>query len=293
MSTDDSLIQNTNHTHPFKLCNQLNLAGCGVNTLPDFVRNYVNNEIQTAGYNYSLPLDPCDFDTINMSWILSISDLSLLDLITADQVLSIMPCEIYIQMPSEFLSDRNIAEALTHSYWFGSNGHCQYNESRVLDCADANRTILNYTTPVHMEECFYPFAPSKYETPIQELVDAGFTNCGLSCDFYPYGGDIQNLDVFNFAASMIALVFGVAYFMNVLLALKQKKSKRLCELSLSFDIPIMIALWVLILTIILVIPSIFGKDYFACEEGSNAVVADPLYETNMHCFISGQVLLVA
>eukprot|EP01084_Bolivina_argentea_P239042 401717_1 len=52
----------------FQLCTKLNLAGCGTNTLNPFIRSYVNNEIQILGYNYSLPLDPCDFDTINMSW---------------------------------------------------------------------------------------------------------------------------------------------------------------------------------------------------------------------------------
>eukprot|EP01084_Bolivina_argentea_P239043 401718_1 len=56
------------HNQKNKVCTKLNLAGCGTNTLNPFIRSYVNNEIQILGYNYSLPLDPCDFDTINMSW---------------------------------------------------------------------------------------------------------------------------------------------------------------------------------------------------------------------------------
>eukprot|EP01083_Nonionella_stella_P205786 749062_1 len=153
----------------FQLCTKLNLAGCGTNTLNPFIRSYVNNEIQTLGYNYSLPFDPCDFNTINMSWILSLADLALLSLVTADQVINEMPCELYIQMPNDFLSDRDISNIITDSYWFGPTGQCIYNHTNILDCSNPNRSIINYTET--QLDCFYPFVKSNYKTPIIELYE--------------------------------------------------------------------------------------------------------------------------
>eukprot|EP01083_Nonionella_stella_P181586 650917_1 len=290
--TNGSFIPITN-AEGFELCTKLNLAGCGVTTIDPFIRGFLNDQIQSAGYNYSLPLDPCEFDTINMSWILSIIDNTVLTYITADQVLNVMPCQIYIQMPA-FLSSKAISAIATDSYWFGSTGHCLYNESRVVDCSDPNRTIANYTSADIGLECFYPFVPSHYETPFEPLYDAGLTHCGVSCHYIPYMGDIKHLDDFNYASSMIALIFGIAFFINTSFEFhKAYKSKHsFSDLPLTFDIPVIIAIWMVILTILLAIPSWIGKEYFSCEIGTEAQVIIPSRETNIHCYVAGQFTLL-
>lgn len=228
-----------------------------------------------------------------MTWILSISDLSLLSIVTAEQVLEEMPCEIYIQMPTDFLSDRNLEAITTDQYWFGPDGECKYNASQVLDCSDPNRTVANFTT--EELQCFYPFVPSNYKTPITELYEAGFENCGIACDFYPYLGDVKKLDDFNHAASVLALIFGIGFFVNVSFEVyKACKSKtKFGRLPLSFDIPVIIACWLMVFTIILLIPSWGGKEYFACETGTDAIIAGKTHKANINCYIAGQFMMCA
>eukprot|EP00486_Rosalina_sp_Unknown_P013267 CAMPEP_0201597244 /NCGR_PEP_ID=MMETSP0190_2-20130828/193789_1 /ASSEMBLY_ACC=CAM_ASM_000263 /TAXON_ID=37353 /ORGANISM="Rosalina sp." /LENGTH=145 /DNA_ID=CAMNT_0048058121 /DNA_START=286 /DNA_END=720 /DNA_ORIENTATION=- len=145
-----------------------------------------------------------------MTWILSISDLSLLSIVTAEQVLDEMPCEIYTQMPDDFLSSRDLSDITTDEYWFGQNGNCVYNASKILDCSDPNRTTGNLSEP--SLQCFYPFVPSGYKTQYDLLLDLGLENCGISCEYYPYEGEISKLDDFNHAASVIALLFQIGFF---------------------------------------------------------------------------------
>eukprot|EP01084_Bolivina_argentea_P150051 262029_1 len=274
----------------FAICTKLKLAGCAVNEIDPFIRSYVDGSIQDIGYdNWSLSLDPCQYDTVNMSWILSVADLSLLDLITGEQVLEFMPCELYVQMPSDFIAERNLTMISDDDYWFGTNGHCIYNESLILDCSDPNRTT-NYSAPT---ECSSPFVTSSYKTsflPGQEY-------CGIPCDLYFYGGDIEVLDNFNYSVTMIALFFAFGFFFNVSIEVhkKWKGKKKIRELPLHFDIPIIIAFWLLILDINVLIPHWINKDYFSCEIGGEqqALTIEPTIDTNPGCYASGQFVYLS
>eukprot|EP01083_Nonionella_stella_P297564 1010409_1 len=288
-----SLLSAVNNAEGFELCTKLNLAGCGVTTINPFIRGFINDQIHAASYNYSLPFDPCEFHTINMSWILSLIDTTILTYITAEQVLTDMPCEISIQMPPDFLSSKGLSAITNETFWFGPTGHCIHNASNIVDCSDPNRTIANYTSePL---ECFYPFVPSKYETPFKPLYDAGLTHCGVSCGYTPYMSDIQQLDAFNYASSMIALICGIAFFINTSLELHNalKSGTAFSELPLLFDIPVLIAIWLMVLTILNAVPSWIGKEYFACEIGTNAKVMLPSRVTNVRCYIAGQLMLLS
>lgn len=231
-----------------------------------------------------------------MSWILSISDLSLLAIVTGQQILDEMPCEIYIQMPSDFLSSRDLSQITTDEYWFGNDGNCIYNASKSLDCLDPNRTYSNFSD-INIEElqCPYPFVESGYKTEYEELSAAGLENCGVACNYYPYQGDISKLDDFNHAASVIALLFQIGFFLNVSMEIcKAFNSKtQWSKLPLSFDIPIVISFWMTIFTILLLIPSWAGKQYFGCETGTNAIVTTPAHKTNIHCYIAGQFTMLS
>lgn len=255
------------------MCDELNLNGCGTNSIDPLIRSYVDSEIQNQGFNYSLPYDPCDFDLINMSWILSISDLSLLSLITADQVLEEMPCEVYIQMPSDFLDNLGLSNITTESYWFGPpDGHCTFNASRVLNCSDPDYVAANYTESE--AQCPPPFVPSSYATDIDIKTD-GYDYCSISCAYYPYMGDIAKLDDFNMVMSILGVVFCCGFFVNEAIeVVKTWKSGKLklSKLPLTFDIPIVIAFWMIVLSSILIVPHIAGKAYFSCETGTEALV---------------------
>ncbi len=88
---------------------------------------------------------------------------------------------------------------------------------------------------------------SNYKTPNNEFYEADYEHCGISCDYTPYTGDSDKLDKFDYESAAISLLFGVCFF-EVRKAYNGKT--KFSEFPLTFDMPIVISIWIFILTMI-------------------------------------------
>lgn len=181
----------------------LDIYGCSIQAIPTTLRLLIEAQID----NFTLPTDPCQFHTINVSWIWNqIEDIeTYLDLIDAEDY-DTVPCYLLIQEPlKSVLStvDPNKSYLVSYSYWFGSNqtnfsdnsGACDiYNLTNALYCDDANYTGITTdgnSTIDGDDECVYPFVESPYKRGYLEAI--GLEYCGIPCEMDLYKGDINAL----------------------------------------------------------------------------------------------------
>ena len=301
------------------VCHKLDEYGCNPTSIPELVRLYVNNKIN----DYTLPTDPCLFDTINMSWIFTQIDSSILNAINGASYFETIPCQVLIQI-SDILISKDLQYLITEDYWFGNQ---ELNNDKVGECDTINTnnnlyniTLCDYhsdnptnnTTNNHTAEtsnnnndqcinddkdCYYPYYRSSYKT--NKLKVFGQCHCQLSCqlEFYP-GQDIKQLDNYNLACCIIALFLIIGYFINWVLEFKSIKNEsnnrnnnKFCNLPLTFDIPIFCSLAAFSMIICLILPyTILDKDYFSCDHRANTKIvlrAKRLPDANWSCFIQG------
>ena len=147
-----------------------------------------------------MPYNPCEFNTINVSWIWNQIDgielyLSFID----DEEWDAVPCYILIQEPlKSILStlDTDKSYLVDYNYWFGdsinfdeNNGKCDiYNLTNALYCN--NDTNITYAAST--QTCRYPLVESK-KYKMQFLEEWGLEHCGYRCDFNLYKGDMDAL----------------------------------------------------------------------------------------------------
>eukprot|EP01083_Nonionella_stella_P252750 870494_1 len=153
----------------FSLCHELNQYGCNPTEIPSIVESYINS-IE----NYVLPQNPCEFDTINMTWIFTQVDASVLDLVSDNSYFATIPCQLLIQIPN-ILTDRNIQYLTEHNYWFGNNDNSGQCDTQNTDNNLYNITVCNYTEDGNVlianvtedkctndDRCYYPFVRSNF-----------------------------------------------------------------------------------------------------------------------------------
>lgn len=183
----------------FDLCYKLNKYGCNPTSIPQIVELYINSGIS----DYTLPTNPCLYDTVNMSWIFTIIDKSTLDLVTDNSYFATIPCQLLMQL-SDILEQREIEYLIQEDYWFGDNGACDTRnitnnlyQSIECNCNSQNQNSSNMTSLEDSdicyddENCLFPFAKTRYRTDYLESI--GQCHCRISCEVHFFKGDIAVL----------------------------------------------------------------------------------------------------
>ena len=172
--------------------------------------------MEDYGYNYTLPIDPCEYDTINVTWVIKATELeSLLSLITKDNYI-VTSCYLIIQEPLKTeLEILNITYLINYNYWFGDynftnnnsgydindyTGKCNITTKKNgLNCVNGTNNNHNISLGYVWEEtddgCYYPFVkgPKNYKTDYLTNIDDSLDYCGVPCEFDLYKGNIQDL----------------------------------------------------------------------------------------------------
>ena len=294
------------------MCHRLNQYGCNPTSIDDLVEFYINSRMD----GYILPTDPCLFDTINMSWIFTKIDSSILNSI-GGSYFQIIPCQILTQIP-DILTNKGVEYLLDENYWFGDEdgmGQCDivntdnnpYNiticdYSFLSNMNDTNNSVITSNSNSSQEidkcynddkDCYYPFYRSEYQTNKQK--DFGRCHCQLSCqlEFYP-GKDINDLNNFTQSCCWISFFLIMGYFINCVLEYKKIKkdsNNKIRDLPLTFDIPFICSICLFSMIICLLLPyTIVDKDYFSCDHRADTKItlnSKRLPEGNWSCFIQG------
>ena len=198
---------------------------------------YINNGID----GYILPSNPCEFDNINMTWIFTQVDSSVLNLVTDNSYFETIPCQLLTQLPW-LLQQRDLNYLISDDYWFGDDPQCDTittanNLYNITECdyVTTNNNTNTYWNGTHWvvqnpnitesydecpndDRCYYPFVRTRFES--DKLKDFGMCHCQESCKFRFYGGDIEILDIYNQSCCWISLIFIIGYFINLFLEYK-------------------------------------------------------------------------
>ena len=265
---------------------------------------YINGGID----GYILPSNPCGFDNINMTWIFSQVDPSILDLVTDNSYFSTIPCQLLVQLPW-LLDERDINYLIDQDYWFGDDGQCdivntennvyniticEYELIQVNNNSNLNETKETFDECPNDDRCYYPFVLTKYKS--DDLKQFGMCHCQESCQFRFYGGNIEILDIYNQCCLWISLLLIIGYFLNLYMELKniREQRQRIIDLPFTFDIPFFCASALFLLTLCQLLPYLVGKDYFSCETGTLATIrGKDLPKSSYSCFIQGSIIYIS
>ena len=178
--------------------------------MPSLLKQIVEVYIE----NYTLPTDPCQFNTINMSYIWQQNPEldQLLDLIDTIPNLdwNNITCYVLIQEPiKSFLLNSSNEYLISYDYWFGNqldyinsglvlnntinynynisyynfSGKCNvFNVTNGLYCSGNNSYVHNYSNDEN-RHCLYPFVESPVKQPWFVDVTGLDNHCGLPCNF--------------------------------------------------------------------------------------------------------------
>ena len=298
---------------------------CGVQTIPTQLKYFIEATI----VNYTLPYDPCEFNTINTSFIWHQTNLQHYLGVIDDRYWQ--NSYLLIQEPlSSYLKNISQDYLISYQYWFDNailndnsinqssdtnyTGKCDiYNVTNSLCCNENNSYRYSYRYGCNTSnsddsnidsQCFYPFV----ESPVKQSYTLEY--CGLSCNFDVDLSDEQEIDNFNRTSLIISLILTIIYSIDKSVEIKFKlcnknkndntnsKKSRICincgKLPLTFDCTICILMCSFGMNLIFLMPFVFGKEYFNCDIETQSVLISRtnIIESNWHCAIAGYLTMI-
>ena len=112
----------------------MNEYGCNPTEVAPVLETWVNHMVD----NFTVPTDPCLFDTINVTQIWDQIEINQDDdtmLQALHNKINEQPCQIWID-PSifkTFIEPYNKTFLIDHDYWFGENGKCNVTDPHSND----------------------------------------------------------------------------------------------------------------------------------------------------------------
>ena len=176
------LLRIASTINKYIVCHNLNKYGCNPTTIPNVVRNYIESRI--AGY--TLPTNPCSFDTINSTWIFSQISVSAIHQLGTNDIRN-TPCQVLVPIPNA-MANRGLPYLIDETYWFGDNNT---NNGGQCDVINTNNnpysvTICDYyiPTPLPTDHPTTTTPPSSSPTANPTTTYSAIFSCFVLCILY-------------------------------------------------------------------------------------------------------------
>ena len=148
--------------------------------------DYVNDGID----GYTLPTDPCLFETINVSWIFTQLNPSIFYTIDKSYF-EYIPCQILVQIP-DILESEEVEYLIDYSYWFSDNIDDNNGECDVTNLEDPWHFLF---TGIQFVECDYSSVDEQIYHPWIESAIFGVWYSSMAIGF-----DAINRRIFLFGS---------------------------------------------------------------------------------------------
>ena len=137
----------------------MNEYGCNPTDVPPFLTSFVNDKVD----NFTVPTDPCYFDTINVGEILKEINLDEEDYVfkaIADTMYKV-PCQIWIdeEIFNTFIDPYGIEYLIDYDYWFVDEGDAcntvnpEENEYEIVIMPCDKQCSHQYLEGIHFVLC--------------------------------------------------------------------------------------------------------------------------------------------